>query len=320
MMNLPDGRLLGDQLPFPAAQLRHVPEQDQRPHVLAVGAQRDRAQEQRGVGVLDLDLLGRAPGDHGREHVVDLVPGLQQLGREVLQPGADQVGHQTHPPVRRQRVGARERHHSVPIDADAAVTDPWCRGQQPFPAVREDPVGDHPGQIGRALQVRDLQTGRRPHTEQVGVPRDHRDHPVAAPYRDRLDPDRYVVAPLGIALAADPAAVVRLVEQVPAAARDEAADDVVQVRRGAGRRPHLRTGPEPQPFGVRQPEHQVREREVGQHLPVGDQQLQAIQVGLVERRVVARHIGQGRHTLMLPTAYTSHAGGPLDKRAWVGVD
>ena len=295
MMDLPDGGLLGHQLPLPAPQLRHVPEQDQRTHVSTGRPQRDGSQEQRRLTVLDLRLTSRPAGQHRGQHVVDGLQALDQVAGDIAEPAADQVGHQPHPAVCGQRVRAGERHHSVPIDPDAAVPDPGRGGQQPLATVREDALADHPRQIRRALQVGQLQPAGRADAEQVGVARDHGDDLVPAPDRDGLDPHRYVVAPLGVALPADPPPVVRLVQQRPPVPRDEAADDVVQVRRGAGRRAHLGAGPEAETLGVGQPQHQIREGQIGEHLPVGHDQLQPVQVRLAQRRVMAHHICQRRH-------------------------
>ena len=99
--------------------------------------------------------------------------------------------------------------------------------------------------------------------------------PTTGPaHRDRLHPDRHVVSPFGIAFADQPALRVRRVDQRPPTDRHERADHVVDVRRRAGRRPHLGTAPEPVALAVWQPKHQVSEGEVGDDLPVGDQEVQ----------------------------------------------
>jgi hypothetical protein len=165
--------------------------------------------------------------------------------------------------------------------------------------VREVAARDHLGQVGRGLQVGQLQPARRAHPQQVGVAADDAEDPVLAPDRDRLDPHRHLVAPLRVPLADDPLLAQRHVEQRPPAVREEGADEVVDVRRRAGRRTHLRARPETGALAVREPEHEVREGEVGDDLPVGDQQVQPGDVLVAEVRVSPGQLGQRRHGLSL---------------------
>ena len=117
----------------------------------------------------------------------------------------------------------------------------------------------------------------------------------AAAYGDRLHAHRHLVAPLGVALADQSAALEGQVEQGSPPGRHERPDDVVDEGGRAGRGPHLAGRPEAAALPVRQPQHQVGEGEVGDDLPVRHQQLQPGHVLLVEVRVAAHQIGQGRH-------------------------
>ena len=73
------------------------------------------------------------------------------------------------------------------------------------PAVggRERAVGDHAGQVGRALQVDQLELAGRAHAGEVGVAADHGDDLVVVAHRDGLAPDRQVAVPVGVDLAED---------------------------------------------------------------------------------------------------------------------
>ena len=99
---------------------------------------------------------------------------------------------------RRPGPSASTRRNPSPTRGESAWSLRW-------PGFGKCPCGDHLGQVGGGLEVGQLQPARRAHAEQVGVAGDHRDHPAAAAHRDRLDPHRHVVAPLGVALADQPA-------------------------------------------------------------------------------------------------------------------
>ena len=137
------------------------------------------------------------------------------------QPG--QVAGEPEPAVDRQRVRARVDDPALGVDPQEPVADPRGVGVvAALPRHREVAVGDHLGEVARGLQVGQLQPARRPDAEQVGVAADDRDHPAGAADRDRLGAHRHVVAPLGVALADQPALGVRQVDQRPAPGRHEA--------------------------------------------------------------------------------------------------
>src|SRR4030081_2978929 len=78
------------------------------------------------------------------------------------------------------------------------------------------------------------------------------------------------------------------------------ADDVFRVRRRCRRRPHVRdtdkvTAAGVQPFGHRDPEHEVGERQVGEQLPLGDYRLQVIGGLAGQSGVLCQQVGKGRH-------------------------
>ena len=116
-----------------------------------------------------------------------------------------------------------------------------------------------------------------------------------APDGDGLDPDRDLLAPLRVALAHDPALVQGGVQQRAAAARDEMADHVVLVGGGAGVGAHLGHGDVAGAVAGGDPQDQVGEGEVGEQLPLRDQQMQPLEVGVVECGVLAYEFVHGGH-------------------------
>jgi hypothetical protein len=85
------------------------------------------------------------------------------------------------------------------------------------------------------------------------------------------------------------------VQQRPAPGRHERADDVIDVGGRTGGRTHLGRRPEATAVRVRQVQDQVGERQVGDDLPVGDQQVQPVEVGRPKRRVLTDHVVERGH-------------------------
>lgn len=89
VVDLPDRRVLGDQLAFAAAEFGDVTEQDQRADAGALGAEGDRAELDDPVAGLDLELARRpAAGDLG-ERLVHRSPGRGEFGGGPAQVLAD---------------------------------------------------------------------------------------------------------------------------------------------------------------------------------------------------------------------------------------
>ncbi len=275
----------------------------------ALGLQRDRPQLHHALGRLHLDLARRPAAGQLDQRLVHRAPGLRrrQPGRGPAQVQPDQVGGQTEPVVGGERVRAGIGDHAVGVQPDQAV--PGARGGVHVDLLageRKRSGSDHLGQVGRALQVGELQPARGAHGQQVGVPGDHPEHPALPPDRDGLHPHRHVLTPLRVALADDPALVQRHVQHRPTAARDQVADHVVQVRGGAGVRPHLRQRDVAGAVPGRHPQHQVGEGEVGEQLPLGHQEVDPLHIGAVQGGVVAHQLVQGRH----PPTLSGPPGGP----------
>ena len=152
-------------------------------------------------------LVGPAPRRHQRRGSAR--PGRARRGRRRARAGGRPTarsGWRRRPGRRRRPAGSRRR--------PAASRRGRCAG----PAAGKCPCAIIWVRSAGGLQVGQLQPAGGADAEQVGVAGDHRDHPAAAPHRDRLDPHRHVVAPLGVALADQPA-LVRTPRRAAAAAR-----------------------------------------------------------------------------------------------------
>ena len=271
--------------------------QHERADRLVQGPQRDGADDQGHVVGAQLGVAVD-PAAEDRRHglLVRAAPLRHQVAGDVGQHQPLEVAGEPEPAEHRERVGAGVGDPAGGVDPHEPVAHPRRVGVvAALPGRREVAVGDHLGQVGGRLQVGQLEPAGGADAEQVGVARDDRDDPPGPADRDRLDPDRDVVAPLGVALAHQATLLVRRVEHRPAADRDERADHVVDVRRGAGGGPHLGARPEALALPVGQPQHQVGEGEVRDDLPVGLDQLQPRDVVGVEVGVAAHEFGQRRH-------------------------
>ncbi len=76
---------------------------------------------------------------------------------------------------------------------------------------------------------------------------------------------------------------------------DEVADHVVLVRGRAGVGPHLRDGDIAGAVAGGNPQHEVGEGEVGEQLPLRDQQMQPLEIGVTESGVLADEVVHGGH-------------------------
>ena len=112
-------------------------------------------------------------------------------------------------------------------------------------------------------------------------------------------PHRHAVYPFRVALAAYSPFPAGHIQEWPLPGGQNGSDNVIGKGRRPGRRAHLRqrhpAGPAPQ----RRPQDQVRERQVGQQLPVGHKRVQPVKAGLGEVRMPAGKVGQGRHSAII---------------------
>ncbi len=122
------------------------------------------------------------------------------------------------------------------------------------------------------------------------MPRDHRNDLAVATNRDRLLAYRHAVAPLGVALTTDATLTPGAVKQRSLAVGQALADLVLDVGGLRGDRPNLRDSDEPGGLSreVRvgaYPQQQVGEREIGEQLPLADEKVQPVEVGVGQRRM-----------------------------------
>ena len=297
VMHLANGGVFGQQLPLTAAQLGDVPQQQHRPGPLAVPQQRDRPHRQGGATGLQITAPWGPAGQHQGQRLVDRsAGGIEQRRDHRRQRLVHQVADVAEPVHRRQRVRAGVPDPAVTVEPEQTVADPGGPppGAGRRAGHREVAGGHHQRQVVGALQVGQLQPARRPGCGQVGVARDHREHPAAMQHRNRLAPDRDVVVPLRLVVPHDPSQLVGPV-QVGPLGRHPGANHVVVVDRRAGARPAVRHR-YPTAGRLAHPEHQVGERQVRHQLPVADQLVEPLdrrraQIG----RMQAHQVVQARH-------------------------
>lgn len=297
MVDLPDRGVLRYQLAFTSPQFGDVTEQDQRADPGALRPERDGAQLDDAATALHLGLArGVAAGqfDHGLVHRA--ARRGQFVGRlsEVM---SHQVGRESQPVIRGQGVGAGVLDDAVDVEPDQPVADAR-RGVHVDLLAGEGKRsgGDHLREVGGGLEVGQLQPAGGADREQVGVAGDHAEDAALAAYGDGLDPHRDLLAPLRVPLPHDPALVQRGVQERPAAPGDEMADHVVLVGRGARVGPHLGHGDIAGAVAGGDPQDEVREGQVGEQLPLRDQQMEPFEVGLGQGGVLAYEVVHGGHT------------------------
>ena len=296
VVDLPDGRVLGDQLALAAAQFGDVAQQYERADAGALGLERDGAQLDDAAVALDLGLAGRVTAGQLDQGLVDRAAGGREFGGGLAEVVADEVGGEAEAVVGGEAVGAGVLDDAVGVEPDQPVADARRRVHVDLLAGEgERPGGDHLGEVGGGLEVGELQPGRGAHGQQIRVAGDDSEDPALAAYGDGLDPYRDLLAPLRVALAHDPPLVERGVEQRAAAAGNEMADHVVLIGGGAGVGPHLGHGDVPGAVAGGDPQDEVGEGEVGEQLPLRDQQMEPLEVGFTQGCVLAYEVVHGGH-------------------------
>ena len=125
-----DAQSIGE-LVLAAAQLGHVAQQHERADALPADDQRDRPELHHGAAGLDLGLPRRPAARHDHQGLVHRLVGVAQLGGDLAQVGADEVGLQAEPAVGGQRVrrgvgdpaGAVEELKAVLVDMRAVQSE-----------------------------------------------------------------------------------------------------------------------------------------------------------------------------------------------------
>ena len=283
VVDLADRGVLGDQLAVATAQLGDVAQQDQPADVLAGGAQRDGARRitvapgpsssvSRGLPRAE-DRADRSP----RRAASTVAPArgsrLDQVGpaRSLVSPSLpedrERVGAGVGDPAprrrpgrsRRPRAGSRRGPSAGPGTGTpprrSSATARWRSGGRPAPA------GSACGRPAGWCCGRRRRCSRSPRRTGIASTR------TGTASRHSGSPSR-AIRP----------SVSRRVDERPAAGAEEGPDDVVDERRRAGRGPHLRACPVAVAVRRGQPQHQVGEGEVGDDLPVGEQQREPLHV------------------------------------------
>ena len=277
------------------------------------------------AGAVGLELgPPRCPAaDDEGQALVDAVATMDQRRDDLGQRGPDHLARVPDPVHGRDGVGAGVVDDPLGVQADEAVAHAGRPAPRPGrrPDHREGAGRDHPGQVVGRGQVAQLEPARHPRGGQVGVPGQHGDRMALAHDRDRLLAHRDVVGvPVRVALAQDPGLVVRRVDLHPPTPLDPVADLVLEEDHRPGDRPHVRAGHPGRAVVLRQPEHQVGERQVRQQLPVPDEQVQPLGVGHRQGGAVAHQVGKRRHRRRRTAraADAGHAAGLRSSRCRCG--
>ncbi len=298
VVDFPDGGVLGDQFPLAAAQFGDIAQQHQGADMRSLGLERDGAQLDHTVTALDLEFPGGPAAGQFDQGLVHRATGGRQFGGGLPQVVAHQVGGEAEPVVGGEGIGAGVLDDPVGVEPDQPVAGAR-RGVHVDLLTGEGKrsCGDHLGEVRGALEVGELQAAGRAYGQQIRVAGDHAEHPALAAHRDRLDPYRHLLAPLRVALADDPTLVQGGVQHRAAASGNEMADHVVLVGGGPGIGPHLGDGDITGAVQGGDPQHEIGEGQVGEQLPLRDQQMQPLEVGVAQSGVLAYEIVHGGHIL-----------------------
>ncbi len=300
VVDLPDRRVLGHQLALAVAHLGHVPDQDQGPGPGPADDQRDRTELDHRAVHVHLGGPRRPARGHHHQRLVQRLIGRAQPGGDQGQLRADQVGGQAQAAVGRLRVRAGVADPPGFAEPEQPVTHPRRPDQHGRLAGEgERPLGHHPGQVIGALQVSELEPAGGAGRTEVGAPCDDGDDPARPGHGNGLGPDRDAVRPVRVALPPDAPFGAGDVQQTLVFGTGHGPDHVILERRGTGRRPHLGQGQPAAVVADRRPQDQVGEGQVGQQLPVRDQRMQPLHVGVTERGAARSQVVQRRHSTII---------------------
>ena len=280
MVDLADRRVLGDQLAFLAAQVADVAAEhdrsDPRTAVASAAGPGPSGAPRR------IPARFGAPYDPTAPTAPSRPPGPVPAGsRSAVSVGQvliDQVADQAEPAVGAEGVRAGVLH--VRQRGRARMKPSPTRGLSARSVaslgIGKAPDCDHPGQFRTPMSRYACSNAARcSDAELAGVLLDHRDHPVAERDRDGMGLHREMPAcRLRLTGLRRSRRLKGLGDQVLGRVRDQVADDVVEQRGRPGGRPDLGRCPEDVRVVVGHPQHQVGEAEIGEQLPLRDQQLE----------------------------------------------
>ena len=285
-MHLFDHRVAGEQLPFAAADLGDVTGEDDRTDPLPLIRQRNRAQGHTRASDFEFGPPRGASREHQREGLVDLTQVRAETRDHLGEVAAFDLSSEAEAMHQRHGVGRGVLHMRVTVEDEDAVTDP--RFTVPGPrrgiTVGERALHDHPHQCHRRFPVVLLQPGRTPATNLFRIS-DHEGNDLTMPDdRHRLGEDVDVGGSgadshlSGCGDVGDIAAgAAGLVEQLLLQAGRPRSDQVPIEQRRPGRRSGMRQH-RIRTAERRHPQHEVSEGEVGQQLPVPDEQMDVFDV------------------------------------------
>ena len=181
---------------------------------------------------------------------------------------------EAHAVERRQRVGARKRHHAVDVEPDQTIGCPGCPTTR---TTRRTQIGkvpgrDHREQVVGALVEGELLATRGARLAEVGVPGDHRDRRLRGRAAARAQPAQHrhgaharrrLLVPVGRGGVDDSGCLEGLGDLRLPLGLDGLADEVAVEQGRRARRARVRDGDETA-LGARHPQHNVGEGEVGQ--------------------------------------------------------
>ena len=268
---------------FPAAQLADIAQQDHRTDPLPRLGQRNRAQRHGARAGGHIGAPGGAAHRHHGQSLVDrcLIP--QHIGHHRGQLLADHLARVPEPMDGTHGVGAGIQNRAVDAQMNHAVTHAGGPATQSGGSAGRWPFTrrDHPNQRGRQPLIAQLESAGGAQGRQVGMTGQDRERLLADAYRDRLLADRVVVIQQGAAASKDRALGQGAIQQSRTVAE--------RLLPGVG--PHMRhrtplAAPHPHP------QHEVGEGEVREQLPVAEQQMQMLDLGLGERRLAVQLFGE----------------------------
>ena len=286
VVHLFDHRVAGEQLSFAAADLGDVTGEDDRSDPLPFVRQRNRTQGHTRASDFEFGPPWGATGEHERECLVDLTQLRTETRHHLGEVAAFDLSAEPEPMHQRYGIRGSVLHVRIAVEDEDAVSDPGFAVAGPGRgiAVGECSLHDHPHQGHRRFPVVLLQSGRASAADLFRVSDDERDGFTTTDDRHRLGEDVDIGGSgadphlLGRGDVGDIAAgAAGLVEQLLLQAGRAGSDQVPIEQRCPGRRSGMRQ----HRIGTaerRHPQHEVGEGEIGQQLPVPDEQMDVFDV------------------------------------------
>jgi hypothetical protein len=144
-MDLPDRRVLRQQLTLPPAQLRHVVCEDDGADAIAFRSQRDGAKLDESLVCLDLDLPWGTTARHHLDRLVDRAGDGRKSGDCSAEMSPQQIPRVAEPSKGRQRIRAGVRDDARGVETEQPIANSGGRLEIHLSVpLREPALGDHP--------------------------------------------------------------------------------------------------------------------------------------------------------------------------------